>query len=309
MVLLATSSPSPLDGAGHEATVVASLWWWMLAAAAVVYLVVGGFVTVAILRRRVDAVATDRSSWFLWCGGLIVPSVILATLAVATVVVTVDVRRAAADELHVDVTSHDWWWEVSYPDTGRHTANVIHLPVDRTSVLRLRSDDVVHSLWVPQLAGKLDIVPGQTNLLRLTPQRVGTFLGECAEFCGLQHANMRFTVVVDTSAAFDAWTRATSAPQPRPGTLEARGRTLFEQQACAGCHTISGTEATGTLAPDLTDFGERARLAAGAVANTPSNLRAWIADPDSIKPGALMPGFRLSDAQLDALVAYLESRR
>lgn len=310
MIELAARAPSTLDGAGHEASVVASLWWWMLLAAAVVYVVVGGLVIVAVLRRRrTQEPGPERGRWFLWWGGVIVPSLILAVFAVATIVVTVDVRRAAADELRVDVTSHDWWWEVSYPGTERRTANVIHLPVDRTSVLWLRSDDVVHSLWIPQLAGKLDVVPGQTNLLRVTPERPGTFLGECAEFCGLQHANMRFTVVVDPPGAFDTWLQGRPAPPPQPGSPEAAGQAIFEGQACAGCHTITGTAAGGTRGPDLSDFGARARLGAGAVDNTPANLRAWITDPSSIKPGALMPGFQLSDDQLDALVAYLESLR
>jgi cytochrome c oxidase subunit 2 len=303
-------APSTLDAAGHEARVVASLWWWMLGTAVVVYLVVGGLVLVTVVRRHRQAEPqADRSGWFLWWGGLIVPSMVLAGLAIATVAVTVDVRRAGVSELDVDVTAHDWWWEVRYPGNSLRTSNVVHLPVDRTSVLHLRSDDVVHSLWIPQLAGKLDVVPGQTNVLRLTPTRLGTYLGECAEFCGIQHANMRFTVVVETSAAFEAWVRGPASPTPTPGSDEAAGQSVFVREACAGCHTIEGTSARGTRGPDLTDFAARDHIAAGTVANTPENLRAWIRDPDAIKPGVLMPGFDLDPADLHDLVAYLESRR
>jgi cytochrome c oxidase subunit 2 len=221
----------------------------------------------------------------------------------------VGVRRAAGDEITVDVVGHDWWWEVRYPGTSLQSANEIHLPVGRTAVVRLTSDDVVHSFWVPQIAGKLDVVPGQTNLLRVKPNRTGTFLGECAEFCGVQHANMRFLVVVEDASAFSRWTTLRQAA-PSADTAVERGAADFQREACAGCHTIRGTPANGVICPDLSDFGRRKELGAGVAANTPENLLRWIRDPDTFKPGVIMPGFdHLSEGELHDLVAYLESLR
>jgi cytochrome c oxidase subunit 2 len=291
-----------LDAAGREAHHVAGLWWVMLTMATVVYVVVAGLVVVALVRRRPS---DGERTQFIWWGGVAMPIVVLGVLAFLTVSTTTALGRDAPARLHVDVTGHDWWWEVAYPGTGVRTANEIHLPVDRTADLRLTSDDVIHSFWVPQLAGKVDLIPGQPNHLRVRPTRTGTFLGECAEFCGLQHANMRFVVVVQSQADFDRWADRDGRVAPTASDGEA----VFVRSSCAGCHTIRGTQADGHLGPDLTDLGSRRWIGAKAVRNTPENLARWIRDPSSIKPGVLMPPSHLSARDLRALVAYLESTR
>jgi cytochrome c oxidase subunit 2 len=307
--LLATS-PSLLDGAGKEGRHVAGLAWFMFATAAAVYVFVAAMVVIALVRRtRQEGPDTsgDRTN-FIWWGGVAMPIVILGVLAYLTVSTTTALGRDAPAALRVDVTGHDWWWDVRYPDSGVRTANEIHLPVGRTVDLALRSVDLIHSFWVPQLAGKLDLVPGQTNHLRLQPERTGTFLGECAEFCGLQHANMRFVVVVQTTADYARWSASGGTARPTSAAA-GRGARLFQEQPCAGCHTIRGTQAAGTYGPDLTDVGSRRWLAAKTLRNTPDDLLRWIRDPDAVKPGVLMPPSPLSDAQLRDLVAYLESLR
>jgi cytochrome c oxidase subunit 2 len=295
------ASPSILDGAGRESHHVASLWWVMLAMATVVYVVVAALVVVALTRRRRED-GGERTT-FIWWGGVVMPIVVLGVLAFLTVSTTTALGRTAKADVQVDVVGHRWWWEVRYPG-GRTTANEVHIPVDRTVDVRLTSVDVIHSFWVPQLAGKLDLVPGQTNHLRLKATRTGTFLGECAEYCGLQHANMRFVVVAQSAGDYERWLDG-----ERAGSASSRGEAVFLRESCAGCHTIEGTEADGTYGPDLTDVGSRRWLAAKAVRNTPDELARWITDPDSIKPGVLMPPTRLSKADLRDLVAYLESLR
>jgi cytochrome c oxidase subunit 2 len=298
-------SPSIFDDAGQEARHVAGLWWVMFTVATAVYVLVAAMVIIGVVRRRRQAEPAegDRTS-FVWWGGIVMPVVILGVLAYLTVSTTTALGRDAPSGLQVDVTGHDWWWEVRYPDSDRTTANEIHLPVGRTVDLRLRSDDVIHSFWVPQLAGKLDVLPDQTNHLRITAERTGTFLGECAEFCGIQHANMRFVVIVQTAGDYARW-----AATGRSAPTSSRGAAIFQRESCAGCHTIAGTEATGTYGPDLTDFGSRRWLGAKALRNTPEQLLRWLRDPGSIKPGVLMPPSPLSESELQALVAYLESLR
>jgi cytochrome c oxidase subunit 2 len=277
----------------------------MFAVAVAVYVLVAAMVVIGVLRRRAaePEEGGDRTG-FVWWGGIVMPIVILGVLAYLTVSTTTALGRNAPSNLEIDVTGHDWWWEVRYPESGLRTANEVHIPVDRTVELRLHSADVVHSFWVPRLAGKVDMVPEQTNPLRIRAERTGTFLGECAEFCGLQHANMRFVVVVQTAEDYAQWVVTGRAP-----STAAQGAALFERQTCAGCHTISGTQADGTVGPDLTDFGSRQWIGAKAVPNTPENLLRWIRDPGSIKPGVLMPPSQLPESELRALVAYLESLR
>jgi cytochrome c oxidase subunit 2 len=277
----------------------------MFAVAVAVYVLVAAMVVIGVLRRRAaePEEGGDRTG-FVWWGGIVMPIVILGVLAYLTVSTTTALGRNAPSNLEIDVTGHDWWWEVRYPESGLRTANEVHIPVDRTVELRLHSADVVHSFWVPRLAGKVDMVPEQTNPLRIRAERTGTYLGECAEFCGLQHANMRFVVVVQTAEEYARWAETALAP-----STSAQGAALFERQTCAGCHTIRGTQAHGTVGPDLTDFGSRRWIGAKTVRNTPDNLLRWIRDPGSMKPGVLMPPSPLPESELRALVAYLESLR
>ncbi len=309
-------SPSILDHHGPEARHVAGVWWLMFVLASAVYVVVAGLVVIAILkgRRRTSAAGPASSadergdSAFIWFGGIVAPVLILAVLVVVTVNTTKDLRKAEADELVVEVTAKRWWWDVRYPDAGVATAAEIHIPVGRPIDVVLRSDNVIHSFWVPQLAGKVDAIPGQTNHLRFQAEEAGTYLGACAEYCGLQHARMGFIVIADSPADFDRWlARRTGAGTGPTSEQAAAGQRVFMRETCAGCHTIRRTEATGDVGPDLSDFGSRQWIGSITVENTPANLATWISDSQTMKPGNLMPPISLDPDELTALVTYLES--
>jgi cytochrome c oxidase subunit 2 len=217
----------------------------------------------------------------------------------------VAITKAGDAQLTIEVIGHMWWWEVRYPG-GVETANEIHVPVGETVRFEVSSVDVIHSFWVPELAPKIDMIPGRTNVLDVRAERPGTYRGQCAEFCGLQHANMALFVVAEARAEFDAWLRNEALPAPVPGPGATAGLGILLDSSCVGCHTIRGTEASGTLGPDLTHVAARQTLAAGTIANTHENLAAWISHPQSIKPGAVMPPTELSPQELSAVVEYLE---
>jgi cytochrome c oxidase subunit 2 len=305
-------SPSMLDARGQEARHLADVWWLMFGLAAAVYVVVAGLIVFAIVRGRKGDLRESRlnDNAFVVIGGLVVPLAILMIIAVVTVRTTTEVRQPERGALRLDVVAHDWWWEVRYPATGITSANELHIPVGRQVAVSIHTDDVIHSFWVPQLAGKLDAIPGQPNVLRFTAEKAGVFRGECAEFCGIQHANMNFLVVAESPDRFAQWeqTEAQSAGLPTDDQTE-RGRLVFERESCAGCHTIRGTSAAGTLGPDLTHVGGRRTIGAGTIANSTTNLSDWITNSQAIKPGNLMPPIRLSAADLEALVAYLQGQK
>jgi cytochrome c oxidase subunit 2 len=305
-------SPSMLNPQGNEARQLAGVWWLMFGLAAGVYVVVAGLILFAIVRNRRGGAPTSRLNdhAFVVVGGLVVPVAILMLLATVTVRTTTEVRQPERGALRVLVRAHDWWWEVRYPGTGIVTANEIHVPVGRQVAVTIRTADVIHSFWVPQLAGKLDAIPGQDNILRFTAERAGVYRGECAEFCGIQHANMNFLVIAEDATRFGQWqqTEAQGAGLPTGDDTEL-GRLVFEREACAGCHTIRGTSAVGTLGPDLTHMGSRRTIGAATVPNTTANLAGWIADAQSIKPGNKMPPINLEPADLLALVHYLQEQK
>jgi cytochrome c oxidase subunit 2 len=312
-----SSSPSMLDPKGSEARHIAGLWWLMFAIACGVYVIVAGFIVRAILHKpdpsalvdADEAPATRRfdDRMIVW-GGVIVPVLILAVLGVVTVTTTNALRKPEADALRIDVVGKRWWWEVTYPAAHFTTADELHLPAGRPIEIRLTSDNVIHSFWVPQLAGKVDTIPGQVNTLRFVARTPGVYQGECAEFCGIQHTHMGFIVRVESAGDFDRWMLQHAQPPLEPASESAaEGETVFNAQTCAGCHTIDGTPARGDVGPNLTDFGERATIGAGALENTPSNLARWIPDAPGVKPGVLMPRLTLSNRDVQALVAYLES--
>jgi cytochrome c oxidase subunit 2 len=209
---------------------------------------------------------------------------------------------------HVRVVGHQWWWEVHYPDYGIVTANEIHIPVsgstDRPVVLQLESVDVIHSFWVPQLSGKTDLIPGRANTLWIDAKAPGIYLGNCAEYCGTQHANMLLRVFAEPKADFDNWV---AAQRPGAQTAAQNGRNVFESLSCVNCHTIRGTVANGVFGPDLTHLMSRTTIAAGMLENTPKNLRSWVNDPQEMKPGSLMPSMKLTDTELNGITNYLES--
>jgi cytochrome c oxidase subunit 2 len=220
----------------------------------------------------------------------------------------------AARAVPVRIVGHQFWWEIQYLDSIPHnivtTANELHVPVGTPVVMELASHDVIHSFWVPSLAGKRDLLPGYTRSLWFRADTAGVYRGQCAEFCGLEHAKMGMLVIAESRERFDAWlaTQRDTAASPTDSTGQ-RGRLVFEGTTCAMCHSISGTSAGAQTGPDLTHLASRRTIAAGTLANTDGNLMAWITDPQRIKPGTLMPGTKLDPRDLRALVAYLRQLR
>ena len=238
----------------------------------------------------------------------IMPALVLLIIAIPTIQVIFRTQGAAAPPhaLTVTVRGWQWWWEFRYPSLDVVTANELHLPVGRPVVFALEGPDVIHSFWVPQLGGKRDVVPGRLNRITLTPERVGEYWGQCAEFCGASHANMGLRVIVEEPAAFERWVAAQKVTPAEPEGAAAEGKALYTRSACVGCHTIRGVSA-GALGPDLTHFGGRARFGAGLWPNTAEHVVAWLKDPPALKPGSKMPNLNLSDAEAKALAAYLAS--
>lgn len=210
------------------------------------------------------------------------------------------------DALNVTVIGHQWWWEFRYPDQKIVTANELHVPLStasnpRLTSLTLKSADVAHGFWIPQLAGKTDVIPNRTNMMWIDPKEAGVYLGNCSEYCGTQHAKMELRVIVDTPAEFEQWV----AQQQAPASASADNQRLFIRSGCIACHTVKGTSALGRTGPDLTHLMSRQTLIGSEVPNTAANLRDWVRDPQHLKPGDNMPAMKLSDAQLDQVVAYL----
>lgn len=293
--------------AGADAERLADLFWIMLLGvgliwAAVLALAVGG----AAAGMRVGPRAAGRL--ILW-GGVVFPTAVVLTCLVYGLV-TISDLRAGEGELKIAVSGEQFWWRITYQlDDGRkiETANVLRLPRGRRSELALTSPDVIHSFWVPALAGKLDMIPGHTNRLFLEPLRTGTFRGQCAELCGLSHAFMAFNVEVMEPADFDAWLLAEAGGARPPQTEEERrGSELFFSEGCHACHTIRGTKAGARIGPDLTHVASRRTIAAGMLKTSHETLKRWIANAQEIKPGNRMPSYdMLSPAELDSLAAFL----
>jgi cytochrome c oxidase subunit 2 len=235
-------------------------------------------------------------------------AVILLIIAIPTIQVIFKSQEApAATALRVDVGGKQWWWEFRYPQQKITTANELHLPAGQTVAFFLHAPDLIHSFWIPQLGGKRDVVPGRVNQLTLTPETPGEYPGQCAEYCGMSHANMRFRVIVHEPAEFDRWVKAQQAPPVEPtDALAQQGKALFTQQACVGCHTITGVSA-GVIGPDLTHFGSRKTFAGALMTTTPENLIKWIENPEHMKPGSRMPNLGMKGEQSKALAAYLLS--
>jgi cytochrome c oxidase subunit 2 len=305
-------APSALDPKGPGAERIAGVWWLMFGLATVVYIVVAGLIIAAAMRGRRLAEGEERpsrikDSGFIWFGGVVAPALILGALAVVTVSATNDLRRVDSGALRIEVTGYRWWWDVRYPDAGVVTANEIHIPVGQPVEIGLESADVIHSFWVPELAGKVDQIPGQRNVIRLRADEPGTYRGFCAEFCGLQHAKMQFLVIADPPDEFARWITRRQRPAGGPtGEQAALGQVVFNRSTCGACHAVRGTDARGTAGPDLSDFGSRTTIGAVSLENDAENLAEWIRNPHESKPGNLMPPTYLPPDELDALVAYLE---
>jgi cytochrome c oxidase subunit 2 len=305
---------SPLSPDSEAGRQIATLWWWMLVIATIVFLGAVLLLVMAWFRRGRRGLPLFGENERLSTGlvvvfGMAIPIVVNVAVFIFANLVVIHQTEApakASTAMTVTVIGHQWFWEVRYPGSTAVTANEIHIPVDTRVNLVARSDDVIHSFWVPELNRKIDMIPGQANRLLLDADDPGVYRGQCAEFCGLQHAHMVMKVFVDPPAEFRDWLRREALPAPRAASPDARvGEQVFMSNGCADCHTIRGTKADGDVGPDLTHVGARTTIAGAILENTPQNMRAWIADPQHFKPGAKMPGLKLTDAQVDELADYL----
>jgi cytochrome c oxidase subunit II len=312
LIVAGCSGPqSALDPAGREAARLADLFWLMTVGAVIVWLAVIGLAFYSMRSRR-EPLSPRRARLFVVWGGAVVPTVVLTALLIYGLrPISALVAPAPAGSLKIAVSGEQWWWRVRYLPSGGEPvvlANEIRLPVGEPVEFQLESPDVIHSFWIPSLAGKVDMIPGRVTRLALLPTRTGVFRGVCAEYCGASHALMNFNVVVMEKAEFDRWLEEQARPATPPAEpTTARGQALFLANGCGACHAVRGTEAAGVIGPDLTHVGSRRSLAADTLANEPDAFRRWIAHTDIIKPGALMPKFgMLPEDDLRALAAYLE---
>lgn len=290
---------------------------FVLAITLAIFLIVAGLLLYALIRYRHKNLETYNEPAQIYGSNQIelawtvVPALIVVMLFLTSSRIILATQDSKKPENAVDVVTigHQFWWEFRYPKLGIVTANELHVPVSTAAnpmptYLELSSADVDHSFWVPQLAGKIDVIPNHPNQLWTDPQTPGLYVGQCAQFCGIEHAKMLIRVYVDTPQQFASWVKNQKQPAVEDASVAA-GRHVFETQACMNCHTISGTEARGTVGPDLTHLMSRSTIAAGAALNTPHNLYEWVENPDHFKPGALMPAMQLTDQQLKQVVAYL----
>ncbi len=313
---------------GRIARVEDNLWNLVFPIAVAVFFLVQGLLLYALLRYRARPdddpsvlprqVAGNTRLEVLWT---LIPALILAAIAVPTVKTIFDLSQKPASPLEVRVIGKQYWWEFEYSDEAGNivTANELYIPTGRPVFLTLEAtgqvtDDpssigVIHSFWVPKLAGKQDLIPGHQRTMTIEAEKPGSYSGQCAEFCGLSHANMRFAVVALEPAEFDAWVEEHASPQPPPqDELAARGAELFTSRTCIACHAINGYEgAEARVGPNLTYFADRAKFAGYILETTPENVAAWLEDPQALKPGAQMPDLQLSDEDIEALVAYLQT--
>jgi cytochrome c oxidase subunit 2 len=311
--------PSIFDPHSTPAESIHHLSHFVLGITGVIFLVVFSLLSYVVVkfRSRVADAAREPAQVYgstqIELAWSIIPILIVVVLFLATARVIHSIQDAPKPLGAVEVTAigHQFWWEFRYPRLGIVTANELHVPVSdparpTPTFLKLLSADTDHSFWVPQLAGKMDLIPNRVNETWLDPHETGLFLGQCAQYCGTQHAKMLLRVYVDSPEDFKDWVRGQQQPANQDGK-EAAGRHVFESTACLNCHAIAGTNGTGRFGPDLTHLVSRQTIASGAMENSAQNLRLWIQNPDSIKPGSLMPAMKLNDAELDALVRYLET--
>lgn len=349
---------SILNPQGERAEPVHGLWVLLLVIGVAVWVIVIGIMVVAVARRRgssgkdgghhggIDQTTEgeegygtqgegpswsssrgnkSRTLWIVAVAGAIIPAVVIAGVTIASTVVHREIDPDQGDDgTVVEVTGHQYWWEVRYPGQDVVTANEVHIPTGERVEVHVNSSDVIHSFWVPTLSGKIDMIPGRSNTIWLEAGEPGVYWGQCAEYCGEQHAKMRFVVVAHEPTEFTGWVAAQQEselpptvpdmpadPGESPLVAESgevtRGREIFMSSSCVYCHAIQGTAARGEYGPDLTHLASRETLAAGILRNDRGNLAGWILDPQSIKPGALMPGTDMDGDDLQALLTYLES--
>ncbi len=306
---------SALHPAGIQAGRISLLWWIMFGVCTAVYVLVAIAVVLAI--RRARSADPDRPSYSQLLKGVVAATLVSIVALIGLLFSSVWTGRAiatlqAADPVVIEITGQQWWWHVEYypddPVRQAITANEIHLPVGRPVAIKLMSADVIHSLWIPNLHGKRDLIPGRDTWLWLQADKPGVYRGQCGEYCGLQHAHMSLVAVAEPSDAFERWlTGQRAASATSTNAAETPGRDIVERGTCAMCHSVRGTGAGGRTAPDLTHIATRSTIGAGTLPNTPENLARWIQDPQEIKPGNRMPHLGLSAREVEAVVAYLRT--
>lgn len=301
--------PSPLNAASERAQGIANIYWLTFWIAAAIFLLVEGLLVYALIRfRQKDPTVIPpkiHGSTALEVAWTVAPALLLVMVFVLMLQNLTAAAEVPADAMRVNVTGHQWWWEFEYPDLGVVTANELHVPAGQPVMVELHSDNVIHSFWIPRLAGKTDVIPGQTNSMWFQTDQVGTYRGQCAELCGAQHANMNFQVIVEPEAQFGQWVEQQQAPPPAMTGLAAEGEQLFQTGQCIACHTVEGTIAQGKIGPNLTHLASRGMIAGLVLENTPENLARWLTDPQAVKPLNKMVINPLSQEEIDALVQYL----
>lgn len=304
-----------LDSAAEQARAIEQSWWIFFWVCLAVYVIVMIALAASLIARRQREEGTEglyRSATRWVIGGAGATAAILLVFLVVSVMTERELNADVTEALHVEVVGHRWWWAFRYVGEQSfesvETANEMHLPAGVPVKLDLTSRDVIHSFWIPNLHGKMDLIPGQTNTILIKADRPGIYRGQCAEFCGIQHAHMGLMVIVQPREEFEAWLDNQRRPAREPRDEMARqGREVFLSRQCIVCHTVRGTGAFGRVAPDLTHLASRRTIAAATIPNTPGHLAGWIADPHSIKPGVLMPPSALPGDELRALVHWLET--
>ncbi len=310
-------APTPFAPASPNAGAIANLAKIIFGIAGVVFVVVETLLIYSAWRfsRKRDGEPTQiegnskfEVAWTL-APAIVLAVVFVVSLQTLTQIAYLPTAASAqtATTVHVRAIGHQWFWEFDYPDLKFTTANEMHVPLGAIVSIDTEAVDVIHSFWVPQLAGKTDAIPGHINHMWFQPTQIGTYHGQCAEFCGIEHANMRFQVVVESAEQFQTWVKGQQAPVATMTGDAVKGEQIFLQGACVGCHTVNGTKAIGKVGPNLTHLASRKNFAGAILENTPQNLALWLQDPQKMKPGTLMPRLNLSQADINALVAYLTS--
>ena len=317
-----SNTPSTLNPQGPAAARLAELWWVMFGFGTAVFVLVIALLIAALLRGRRGTSATEPDSQSIetgrnWpiLGGILLPLVVIGIVFGYNIYTLVAVENPhGKPDVQIEVVGRRWWWEVKYPEEGVTTANEIHIPVGKPVEIQLQTADVIHSFWVPELHGKMDLIPTRINKIVIQADKAGVYRGECAEFCGLQHAHMGLIVVAESQADYDNWVKAQAQPATQPTDQTAlQGQQVFMSVGCVFCHTIRGLEdkeidrSSVDLGPDLTHLDSRLTIAGASLTKNRGNLAGWIVDAQHVKPGALMPEMDIDSQQLQALLAYLET--
>ncbi len=317
-----TGAPSILAPASTSARAITNLMWGFSAVAGIGFIVVEALLLFAIFRFR-QKVSTpfnqsslpkqiegNRRLELVWT---IIPAILLLIIFIFTVSTLWAIKNrpsqipADTQVVNINVIGHQWWWEFQYPESDITTAEEMHVPVNALVFITVDSADVIHSFWVPQMGGKIDVIPGHLNQTWFQPTHIGRYVGECSEYCGTGHAHMRLDLVVESPEEYASWIRQQQASIPDLTGDAAEGKEVFLHGTCSVCHTIKGTEAEGLLGPNLTHFSSRLVLAGAVLTNTPENLYKWLEDPEKVKSGVMMPKPDISDSERRLLVAFLES--